>query len=534
MEEGVLENKEENNVVFWADKIAEKVIERDGDTITVASGITPSGTVHIGNLREEMTAAIVAKALEDSDHKVRYIHSWDDFDRFRKVPGNLPEDKKEEFEDYLGMPVSKVPDPYECHDSYSEHFEKEFEESVKDIGINPEYLYQSEKYQNCEYAEGIKIALNRREEIQEILAKFKSNKEEFMKNDFWPVSIYCEECWKDFTDVIDYNGEYSISYSCKCGHEGTFDFREVGNIKLGWRVDWPMRWKHENVLFEPGGKDHSAPGSSRSTGTIIAKEIYDYEAPLYQMYDFVLAEGGEGKMSGSSGNVIDPDEMKKVYLPEVFRYLYVSNKPVKEFKIHFDDGINATYENFYMAERVYFGNEEARSDTKEEHWKRVYELSQVDGVPEKQPVQVSFNLMSQLSQFMSFEDSIEKLKELGHIDEISEYDKERLENLYNNSKYWMDNYNEDNKIEIGNSKVEDLSEEQKEAMEKVSEILTGENTQEDLNNKLFEIAKSTVGPRDFFTAAYLTVIGKERGPRLAELIKIIGEKEVKEIIDKAV
>ena len=49
-------NKEQSNqkLVHWADQTAEKIIRERGEleSYTCASGITPSGTVHIGNFRE--------------------------------------------------------------------------------------------------------------------------------------------------------------------------------------------------------------------------------------------------------------------------------------------------------------------------------------------------------------------------------------------------------------------------------------------------------------------------------------------------
>ncbi|MCK9587434.1 MAG: lysine--tRNA ligase, partial [Methanothrix soehngenii] len=47
--------------IHWADVIAEK-LEGSGPH-TIATGITPSGPVHIGNMREVMTAEAVYRAL---------------------------------------------------------------------------------------------------------------------------------------------------------------------------------------------------------------------------------------------------------------------------------------------------------------------------------------------------------------------------------------------------------------------------------------------------------------------------------------
>ena len=66
---------------FWADKIAEDIIKQRGKKkeFVCASGITPSGTVHIGNFREIITTDLVVRALKDKGKKVKFIYSWEDY-----------------------------------------------------------------------------------------------------------------------------------------------------------------------------------------------------------------------------------------------------------------------------------------------------------------------------------------------------------------------------------------------------------------------------------------------------------------------
>ena len=101
-------SKEQNNqkLVHWADQTAEKIIRERGDleSYTCASGITPSGTVHIGNFREIISVDLVVRALRDRGKKVRFIYSWDDYDVFRKVPENMP--GKETLQNYLRYPIT--------------------------------------------------------------------------------------------------------------------------------------------------------------------------------------------------------------------------------------------------------------------------------------------------------------------------------------------------------------------------------------------------------------------------------------------
>ena len=142
---------------FWADAVADRIIKEKGKKkeYVCASGITPSGVIHIGNFREVITTELVVRALKDKGKKIRFIYSWDDFDRFRKVPSNVPKN----YEKYIGMPVSDIPAP-KGKGKYAEYFEKEFEDSLKEVGIKPEFIRQSLMNKKCAYAKLIKLAVD--------------------------------------------------------------------------------------------------------------------------------------------------------------------------------------------------------------------------------------------------------------------------------------------------------------------------------------------------------------------------------------
>ena len=219
---------------FWADQIADRIIkERRGKKVYVcASGITPSGKIHIGNFREVITTDLVVRALKDKGKKVRFIYSWDDFDRFRKVPINV----NKNFEKYLGMPVSDVPSPF-GKGSYAEYFEKQFEISLKKVGIEPEFIRQAIMNKKCKYAKLVKKALENVEIIKKILNEYRK---EPLAKEWLPITVYCEKCKKDFTEILNVDG-YEIEYSCTCGHKDKFDFRKKGLVGMKWRIDWPAR-----------------------------------------------------------------------------------------------------------------------------------------------------------------------------------------------------------------------------------------------------------------------------------------------------
>jgi lysyl-tRNA synthetase class 1 len=259
--------------MHWAYRIAEELISNhpERETFVCASGISPSGSVHIGNFREVVTTYFVVRALQQLGKKTRFIFSWDDLDRFRKVPKNVDPS----FEQYIGMPYSEIPCPFRCHSSYAEHFERDFEQSLKAFGIVPEFIYQNKEYTSKRYNTHILHALNERVRIYDILMKYKTGEaSEEERERFYPVNIYCENCRKDTVRVTGFeNG--TLGYMCSCGHSNTVEVMEATNVKLNWKVDWPMRWMAEDVVFEPGGRDHSSETGSFRVSSEMASKVFN-------------------------------------------------------------------------------------------------------------------------------------------------------------------------------------------------------------------------------------------------------------------
>ena len=133
--------------MHWAEKIAREIIEKkpNKEEYVCAAGISPSGSVHIGNFRDIATSYYVVRALQKLGKKAKLLFSWDEYDRLRKVPSNIAK-ITEGFDRYLGMPYAEIPDPHGIYSSYVEYNEKEFEASLEELDINPDYRYQAKMY----------------------------------------------------------------------------------------------------------------------------------------------------------------------------------------------------------------------------------------------------------------------------------------------------------------------------------------------------------------------------------------------------
>ena len=538
--------RNENELCHWADTQAARIIKEKGerDLYTCASGITPSGTVHIGNFREIITVDLIVRALRDRGKNVRFIYSWDDYDVFRKVPGNMP--NPDELAKYLRFPITMVPDTFGRDENYARHHEKDIENQLPRVGIHPEFLYQASRYRANRYAEGMRIAMQKRDVIKECLNAYRDDEHKMKDSDvYWPVAAFCCKCNKDETEIIDYDGEYGITYKCNaCGHVEKGDLRTSKEFKLGWRVDWPMRWNEEKVCFEPGGKDHISPGGSYDTAKLVSKKLYGWDAPVTMKYDFVKLKGVPGKMSSSKGKVISLVDALEVYQPEVLRYIFASNKVDHEFSISFDLDVLTIYEAYDRTERIVWGDElpKEKDEKKREsiilREKRIYELSQIEsGMPKVKPYQVPFRLLTTLLQTYSGDiDAV--IKSLGDVKPEQE---ECLRRRCACAWYWITESAPDCaadmcfRIRDDGSKAEDITGDMLTAVKRVRDEVVPKvgtfPTDKDCQQAMYAIATELgLEAKALFTALYHAIIDKDQGPRLASFMKIIGKDKLSKIL----
>ena len=522
----------------WADQMADNIIREKGDldSYTCASGITPSGTVHLGNFREIITVDLVVRALRSRGKNVRFIYSWDDYDVFRKVPANMPD--PEILEKYLRFPITEVPDTTNRNENYARHHEVDIERELPRVGIAPEFLYQASRYRANRYAEGMKKAMQMRETIKECLNEYRDDAHKMKPEDvYWPVAIFCGKCSKDTTTITGYDGEYGISYKCECGNEETADIRTFKGAKLGWRVDWPMRWNEEKVVFEPGGKDHISPGGSYDTAKLVSKKIYGWDAPVTMRYDFVNLKGVPGKMSSSKGKVIALPDALDVYQAEVLRYLFAGTRPNTEFAISFDLDVLKVYEDYDKTERIVYGVDKAKSEDQFNKEKRIYILSQIDGkIPETMPYQITFRMLTTLLQIYSGDiDAV--IKSLGDVKPEQE---ERLRRRMACAWFWIQNSaptcaedfiftirNDGSKADLDETMSKAVARVRDEVLPKLDSFTQDKECQQ----AMYDIATDMgIDAKQLFTALYQAVVAKDQGPRLGGFFRIIGKERLEKIL----
>ncbi|MBN1324133.1 MAG: lysine--tRNA ligase [Methanotrichaceae archaeon] len=472
--------------IHWADVAAERLADRGPQTL--ATGITPSGPVHIGNMREVMTAEAIYRALQDRGAEARLIYIADNFDRLRRLYPFL----QESFEEHVGKPLSEIPCPEGCCASYAEHFLQPFLASLEELDIRPQVFRADQLYKEGLFVDAIKTALLRRDDIARILKEVSGRE---VPSHWSPFDAICKDCGRTNTTRVagfDLDRE-TVDYVCSCGYSGTASMR--GGGKLVWRVDWPARWPLLHVTMEPFGKDHATSGGSYDTGKRISEEIYGYPAPHPVIYEWIHLKG-KGAMHSSTGLVVTIKEMLDVVPPEVLRYLIIRTKPEKH--IEFDPGLPLlTLVDEY---------DQRAGDS------RALELS---AIGEAEPFQIPFRHMVTAVQIARGDDE-QLIKAL----ERSGYETSRMGEILGrarNAEIWLARYAPQNvrfQVQEGlPSAVKNLGPDEKEGLRVLSERISGLEAQS-IHDEIYAVAKDLgLDSKRLFQAIYLAFLGQRQGPK---------------------
>ncbi len=511
--------------MHWADVIAKELMSKQ-DSNLISAGISPTGSIHVGSLREAVTAEAVRKALADKGADARMIYLIDSYDPLRRCYEFLPDS----FEDEVGRPISHIPCPYGCHDTYADHFIKPFMDSMDGMGVNCEIFWTHELYQRGEFAETIDASFQRRDRVLEILSTVTGRA---MPEDFHAFSPLCKSCGRfSTTRVTGYEFPF-VSYVCKCGMEDKADIRK-GEGKLSWRLEWPAKWRIFGVTCEPFGKDHAAAGGSYDSGVRLVREVFDAEPPYPIPYEFIQLKG-KGQMHKSTGSAVSGVDALNMTPPSVFNYTILRVNPERHIDYDSELGILDMVDEYDRIERSFFDGD---ATDKEEDLVRAYELSQPNGPRTTMPVQISYrHLVNVVQVSRDFNEVLETLKRTDDLRGISIEELKTLEQRVECVKYWLNAFAPESvKYTISEEMPDvDLGEEENRFLSSLLDNLRGSDWDGDLiHNTVYETAKeSGLGAKKGFQTLYRIFIERRNGPRMGYFLATLDREFVLQRISEA-
>jgi lysyl-tRNA synthetase class 1 len=474
-----------------------------GRSPVISTGISPSGEIHIGNLREVMTGDAVFRALRGRGAPARFNYVADNFDPLRRV---YPFLDSAVYEPLVGRPLSEIPCPCSEHASYAEHFLRPFLQALEQLSVDVEVERADLMYKSGRMTPYVLRALEQRDSIAAILRDLTGKD---VADDWSPFNPLCAECGRmTQATVRGFSAvEHTVDYECACGSRGTVPI--AGGGKLVWRIDWPARWVMLGVTVEPFGKDHATRGGSFDTGVRLVREVFGGEPPLAIPYEWIRLKG-QGDMASSKGNVLSVGRVLEVAPPEALRYLVIRERPQRS--ISFDPGLPL----LQLVDEV----DDVAAKGRDE---RALELSRAGAF---RAVGVPFKHLVVVAQAARFDEqrTLGILRRTGYADA----DPEGVVGRMAYARRWLELFApEELRFEVQATlppEAAELSADQRRFLGRLAERLHDGLDGQAVHELIWELAgeSETTRPADLFRAIYLAVLGKSRGPRAGSFLTVLG------------
>jgi len=536
---------------LWPYQEAERILKGfpAADTIVLETGYGPSGAPHIGTFAEVARTTWVGTALEEvSGKKWDLVAFSDDMDGLRKVPLNMP---AEALTPHLGKPLSHVPDPFGCHDSYGGHNNARLREMLDRFGFRYTFASSHRMYTTGAFNDGLARIMANYEAVRQVILPTIREEKRAAWSPFFPI---CEACGRiNGTRVTGHDAAaLTVSYICEgdrsgavgddpapdddeqeaaagprpkgagCGAGGRVSILD-GRTKVGWKVDWALRWYVLGVNYEMYGKDliESAALSAKICRIIAGK---GRAGPVQSFYEMFLDEEGR-KISKSVGRGLTVDTWLS-YAPKESLLLFILKDPRKAKRLSWDVVARSVDEYLQLLGRHYT---EPRGDGE----RRRDELGFIQpDLPAECPYAypVSYSMLFGLIGAIGVP-SPEVVKDyVHHYKGAIPSSDPALETLIAYATAYV-------KDRVLPSRVRpSLSPAQAAVVGSLAGYLeTGaEPEAEEIQTKAFDLAReSGMEPKEFFRLIYNVLTGQDSGPRLGSFVKLLGRERVAELLREA-
>jgi lysyl-tRNA synthetase class 1 len=521
----------------WLDMVAYRVLQREEklqlkvDVLRTESGLGASGIPHVGSLGDVIRAYGVKLALEAQGRKAEFIAFSDDLDGLRKVPAGMPDSLKK----YIGHPVSAIPDPYNCHPSYSAHMNSLLREGMDKCGVEYKFHSGAEDYKKGIFVDQIRKILSAADRVGKIVKDEVGQDKYTALLPYFPV---CGSCGRIYTTKSQsFEGKTDkVNYVCEgdaeikgqnlqgCGYKGEADIKD-GHGKLPWKGEFAARWDALKINFEAYGKELT---DSVRVNDRICEEILGYIPPYHVRYELFLDKGGK-KISKSRSLDIPTPQLWFKYAPPQSLNLLMFKRITGARSIGVED-IPVYVNELNQLEEYYFNLRKTPDEKELAKLRGLYEYAWFLKPPPSPRKHVPYNLLVYLVTVAPPEKRLEyvesKLREYGYFKGgISTEIEQEITYAVNWSKDFKD---------ISETKIE-ITGPQKLAIEDLIAVVRSETDERVLQNSIFNIAsKYSLNPPDFFKLLYTVLLGSPRGPRLGPYIKAMGSENVARALERVI
>ncbi len=374
--------------ISWPFREAERIaarLRRTGKSHALfETGYGPSGLPHIGTFGEVARTSWVRRAFTElTGLPSRLIAFSDDMDGLRKIPDNVP--NKDMLREFLGRPLSQVPDPFGTHASFGAHNNARLRAFLDSFGFDYEFVSSTDYYLSGRFDDALLHVLASHEKIADIIRPTLGPERRATYSPILPIHPRSGIVMQVPIERIDVDSG-SVTWTDPA--TGTRYETDVtgGSAKLQWKADWAMRWVALGVDYEMSGKDLI---DSVKLSSAVARAL-GAEPPECLTYELFLDEHAQ-KISKSKGNGLAVEEWLAYAPPEsLSQFMY--HAPQRAKRLFFDVIPRATDD--------YINNVAALRATNDPHGNPAWHI--LGGrIPDQDASPISFTMLLNLASVIN-------------------------------------------------------------------------------------------------------------------------------------
>ncbi|WP_057883570.1 lysine--tRNA ligase [Tsuneonella troitsensis] len=516
----------------WPFEEARKLLKRypdgrrpDGKPVLFETGYGPSGLPHIGTFQEVLRTTFVRRAFEalTGGAPTRLVAFSDDMDGLRKVPDNVP--NKEMLTRNLGMPLSRIPDPFGSNASFAFHNNGKLREFLDRFGFDYEFVSSSELYNAGKFDDALRGVLRNYQAILDIMLPTLRAERAATYSPVLPVSPSSGRVLQVPVEVVDADAG-TIRFTDEDGRQ-VEQSALGGRSKLQWKVDWAMRWVALGVDYEMYGKDLTDSGIQ--SGKIA--QVLGGRKPEGLVYELFLDANGE-KISKSKGNGLTIEEWL-TYGSEESLGFYIFPNPKSAKSLH--AGVIPRAVDDYWQFRGALAEQAIDKQLGNPVWHLLGVTDpQRTGAGDTLPV--TFALLLNLVGVLGAGATADQVwSYLGnYVPDASPAAHPELDILVGRALAYNRDFVAPGLVHAKPSPSEAAA---LRALDEQLAVLAPDTSAEDLQTMVYEIGKREefgfASLRDWFQALYRTLLGSEQGPRMGSFIALYGITNTRRLIAEA-
>lgn len=504
--------------VLEALKVLERVRRRPPAKgyVLFETGYGPSGLPHIGTFGEVFRTTLVRRAFSRlSDLPTELVAFSDDMDGLRKVPDNIP--NREMVAQYLGRPLTSIPDPFGTHESFGHHMNARLKAFLDDFGFPYTFMSATECYKSGRFDATLLKVLAHHDEIRDVILPTLGPERRATYSPILPISPKTGRVLQ--VPILETRVE-----------SGTVVFRDEdgtltevpvtgGHCKMQWKCDWAMRWVALDVDYEMSGKDLI---DSVKLGAKICR-ILGGEPPEGFTYELFLDEHGQ-KISKSKGNGLTIEEWLRYGTRESLS-LFMYKDPKAAKRLYFDVIPRHVDEYQQLLEAYPHQDDEKKINNP------VFHIH--DGNPPVDRLPITYAMLLNLAAVLNAQSAELLWRYVSrYAPEVTPETHPKLARLIEHAlAYCRDFVLPARRLRAPNPHERAALIELRDRLAALPSGTDGETIQ----NLLYEIGKAHgfANLRDWFKALYETLLGQSEGPRFGTFIAIYGISETLALIDQA-